>query len=70
MELKVPQTQGLAFYPQCLGKTKRSERALKWAVAEMYVQGVVIRRIAPVVEKLRGLDLSSTQVSFLSAIGG
>ncbi len=45
--LKVPQVRGeLEFYPSSLEKGIRSERALKLAIAEMYVKGVstVIRQ--------------------------
>ena len=36
----VPQVREGGFYPQTLEKGLRSERALKLALAEMYVQGV------------------------------
>lgn len=68
LQLQVPQTRGIAFYPQCLEKGERSERALKLAIAEMYVQGVSRRRIAPIAEELCGFELSSTQVSRLSTL--
>lgn len=68
LQLQVPQTRGIAFYPRCLEKGERSERALKLAIAEMYVQGVSTRRVAPIAEELCGLELSSTQVSRLSTI--
>ena len=38
LNLQVPQTRGVAFYPSCLERGERSERALKLAIAEMYVQ--------------------------------
>ena len=63
MELRVPQTRGVAFYPTALEKGQRSERALKLAIAEMYVQGVTTRKVAAVMEQLCGLEVSSTQVS-------
>jgi transposase-like protein len=47
LQLQVPQTRGIAFYPQCLEKGERSERALKLAIAEMYVQGVSTRLTLP-----------------------
>ncbi len=68
LELQVPQTREIAFYPQCLEKGERSERALKLAIAEMYVQGVSTRRIAPIAKELCGFDLSSTQVSRVAMI--
>ena len=37
VQLQVPQTRGVEFYPKSLERGVRSERALKLAVAEMYV---------------------------------
>ncbi|ELO4321918.1 hypothetical protein QUQ52_004761 [Escherichia coli] len=39
--MKVPQVRGMEFYPSCIEKGMRSERALKLAIAEMYVKGEV-----------------------------
>ena len=44
--LKIPQVRGLEFYPSCIEKGIRSERALKLAIAEMYVKGVSTRRVS------------------------
>jgi transposase-like protein len=63
LELKVPQTRGVEFYPSALERGERSERALKLAIAEMYVQGVSTRKVAAVLEELCGSDVSSSQVS-------
>lgn len=63
IDLQVPQTRGVEFYPSALEKGLRSERALKVAVAEMYVQGVSTRKVTDVMEQLCGLQVSSTQVS-------
>ena len=63
LKLEVLKTRGIAFYPQSLEKGERSERALKLAIAEMYVQGVSTRRIEPIAKELCGFELSSTQVS-------
>jgi len=63
MTVQVPQTRGVAFYPSALEKGVRSERALKLAVAEMYVQGVSTRKVTEVMQQLCGLEVSSTQVS-------
>jgi transposase-like protein len=68
MQLQVPQARGMAFYPQCLEKGERSERALKLAIAEMYVQGVSTRRVEPIAKELCGFELSSTQVSRVATI--
>lgn len=63
LELQVPQTRGVEFYPSSLEKGQRSERALKLAIAEMYVQGVTTRKVAAVMQELCGLDVTSSQVS-------
>jgi putative transposase len=60
---QVPQARGVEFYPSALEKGIRSERALKLAIAEMYVQGVSTREVTEVMQQLCGLDVSSTQVS-------
>jgi transposase-like protein len=41
----------------------RSERALKLAIAEMYVQGVSTRKVTRILEQMCGLEITSTQVS-------
>ncbi len=63
VELQVPQTRGVEFYPTSLERGVRSERALKLAVAEMYVQGVSTRKVTQITSELCGLDVSSSQVS-------
>jgi len=63
LALKVPQTRDVEFYPSALERGERSERALKLAVAEMYVQGVSTRKVAEITQELCGLDISSSQVS-------
>ena len=65
--LKVPQTRDCLFYPQSLEKGVRSERALRLALAEMYIQGVSTRRVLKITEELCGFEISSTQVSRLTA---
>lgn len=63
LTLAVPQTRGVEFYPSALEKGVRSERALKLALAEMYVQGVSTRKVAAITEQLCGLEVTSAQVS-------
>src|SRR3954453_24262215 len=63
LTVEVPQARGVEFYPSALEKGIRSERALKLAVAEMYVQGVSTRKVAAITEKLCGLEVTSGQVS-------
>jgi putative transposase len=68
IRFSVPQVRGdVAFYPSALEKGLRSERALKLAIAEMYVQGVSTRKVTAVLEQLCGLEISSTQVSQATA---
>ena len=64
----VPQVREGNFYPQSLEKGLRSERALKLALAEMYVQGVSTRKVAAITEELCGFSVSSTQVSRATAL--
>jgi len=71
VDLRVPQTRevngGEVFYPTSLERGRRSERALKLAIAEMYVQGVSTRRVEAITRQLCGLDVTSTQVSRAAA---
>ena len=64
----VPQVRQGGFYPQSLEKGLRSERALKLALAEMYVQGVSTRKVTAITEQLCGVSVSSTQVSHAAAL--
>jgi transposase-like protein len=64
----VPQVREGGFYPQALEKGLRSERALKLALAEMYVQGVSTRKVAAITEELCGFAVTSTQVSRAAAL--
>ncbi len=49
LALQVPQVRGdVEFYPSALERDVRSERALKCAIAEMYVQGVSTRKVTEV----------------------
>lgn len=65
--LHIPQVRdvedGESFYPQSLERGQRSERALRLAVAEMYVQGVSTRRVTEITRELCGLEVSSMDVS-------
>jgi len=69
LNLRVPQVRGSnePFYPKSLEKGLRSERALKLALAEMYVQGVSTRKVAAITEQLCGFEVTSTQVSRAAA---
>lgn len=60
----VPQTRGGdPFYPSALERGLRSERALTLAMAEMYLNGVSTRKVTRVLEKMCGLEITSTDVS-------
>jgi putative transposase len=67
LELSVPQTRDGKFYPESLDKGLRSERALKAALAEMYIQGVSTRKVAKITEVLCGFEISSSEVSRMTA---
>jgi len=45
LDLRIPQVRSSEFYPSALERGTRSERALKLALAEMYVQGVSTRKV-------------------------
>lgn len=63
MTLNIPQTRSVDFYPSCLEKGLRSERALHIAMAEMYIHGVATRSVRDILEKMCGLEVSAMQVS-------
>jgi transposase-like protein len=63
LTVDVPQVRDGSFYPSSLEKGIRSERALKNALAEMYVQGVSTRKVSAITEELCGFEISSSQVS-------
>jgi transposase-like protein len=69
LALRVPQTRDSdePYRPSMLESGSRSDRSLKVAIAEMYLQGVSTRRVTKVMEKMCGLSVSSTQVSNLTA---
>ena len=69
LNLRVPQTResDKPYYPSMLQRGSRIDQALKATIAEMYLQGVSTRRVTKVMEELCGLEVSSTQVSALTA---
>ena len=68
LSLQIPQTRDTGFYPASLDRGIRSERALKLALAEMYVQGVSTRKVAKITQELCGFEISSSQVSRATAL--
>ena len=63
LALQVPQVRSSNFYPSCIEKGIRSERALTLSLAEMYIQGVSTRKVNEILQGLCGLEITSTEVS-------
>jgi transposase-like protein len=61
----VPQVRGGVFYQSAIDKLSRNEHAINISLAEMYVDGVSMRKVITVLQALLGPDISiySTQVS-------
>lgn len=68
LQLAVPQVRASRepFRTSLLEKGSRCDRALKSAIATLYVQGVSTRRVTKVMEDLCGFEVSSGQVSNLN----
>ena len=68
LELTVPQVRERdePFRTSLLEKGSHSERALKSAIATMYVEGVSTRRVIKVMEQMCGFNVSFGQVSNLN----
>jgi transposase-like protein len=68
LELSVPQVResDSPFRTSLLERGSRSERALKSAIATMYVEGVSTRRVSRIMEQMCGFQVSSGQVSNLN----
>lgn len=66
--IQIPQVRGMEFYPGSIEKGCRSERALKLAIAQMYIQGVSTRKVSKIVEQLCGFQISQSQVSEASKL--
>ena len=67
LDFNVPQVRDSDFYPSCLEKGIRSERALRVSLAEMYVQGVSTRKVTSIIEEMCGFEITSAQVSRAAA---
>ena len=68
LQLAVPQVRGAKFYPSALERGSRSEKALRLALAEMYVQGVSTSKVTKITEQLCGCEISSSDVSRAAAL--
>src|SRR5207237_9175046 len=60
LQLAVPQVRGAEFYPRVLERGTRSEKALRLALAEMYVQGVSTSKATKITEELCRCELPSS----------
>lgn len=70
LAVEVPQVRDCSepFHTSLFEQGSRSDRALKSAIASMYIQGVSTRRVTKILETMcGGLQVSSTQVSKLTA---
>lgn len=65
LSLRIPQVRDseTPFYPKSLERGSRSDRALKMAVAEMYVKGVSTRKVQSIFNELCDVDITADQVS-------
>jgi transposase-like protein len=68
LNLAIPQVResDTVFRTSLMEKGSRSDRALKSAIATMYVEGVSTRRVTKIMEELCGFEVSSGQVSNLN----
>ena len=69
LNLNVPQVRDSSgpFHSSLFEQGSRTDRSLKVAIAEMYLQGVSTRRVTTVMEKLCGMEVTSCQVSRLTS---
>jgi putative transposase len=67
LQLRVPQVRSGTFYPSCLERGMRSERALAASMAEMYLNGVSTRKVSKIMEATLGFGVSSAEVSRATA---
>ena len=65
IQLQIPQVRGSdrPFYPKSLERGSRSDRALRMAVAEMYVKGVSTRKVQSIFSELCDVNITADQVS-------
>jgi transposase-like protein len=67
IELRVPQDRAGLFSTQVFERYQRSEKALVWALIQMYVEGVSTRKVKAITEELCGSEFSPSTVSRLVA---
>ena len=61
IQLQIPQVRGSdrPFYPKSLERGSRSDRALRMAVAEMYVKGVSTRKVQSIFSELCDVNITA-----------
>jgi transposase-like protein len=65
IELRVPQDRDGRFSTEVFERYQRSEKALVWALIQMYVEGVSTRKVKAITEELCGQEFSASTVSRL-----
>lgn len=65
IELTIPRDRNGTFSTELFDRYQRSEKALVFALAEMYLQGVSTRKVGDIVEELLGHSLSKSHISDL-----
>jgi transposase-like protein len=63
LELRVPQDRQGRFRTEVFERYQRSEKALVGALAEMYVRGVLTRKVKAITEELCGHEFSASSIS-------
>lgn len=65
IQLQIPQVRDSdrPFYPRSLERGSRSDRALRMAVAEMYIKGVSTRKVQSIFNELCDVNITADQVS-------
>ncbi len=65
IQLQIPQVRDTdrPFYPRSLERGSRSDRALRMAVAEMYIKGVSTRKVQSIFNELCDVNITANQVS-------
>src|SRR4051812_17299599 len=66
LELRVPQHRDGRFSTELFERYQRSEQALVAALAEMYVQGVSMRKVKAITEELCGHSFSASTISAIN----
>lgn len=66
LELRVPQDRQGRFSTEVFERYQRSEKALVWCLAQMYIEGVSTRKIKAITEELCGHGFSASTVSQIS----